>query len=121
MKRVLVIDDVKEFTFPADTGVTYARTLRLAWPELLSRDSWNELWLDHDLGGDDTIRPLVLWLAEQAFSGHAYPVGLIVICSLNIVGVEWMESTLSPYYQVVICDKPQKLEELTGSFEAKWY
>jgi|SRR5665213_2105682 len=119
MKRVLVIDDVKEFAFPADTEVTYARTLDEGFWHLT--DGIDELWLDHDLGGDDTIRPLALKLAADAFNKIHWSIGLIVICSHNVVGVEWMKSTLSPYYPVIVCDTPQHLELLTGSSRAKWY
>jgi len=129
MKRVLVIDDVKEFTFPADCDVQYARTLEDGFAQLerifklplIEAPVEFELWLDHDLGGEDTIRPLCLSLAEMAYYDNTYPLTRIVICSLNPVGIKWMESTLSPYYPVTICDNPQKLGFLLGNSVAKWY
>lgn len=129
MKRVLVIDDVKSFTFPADTEVIYARTLAEGYAQLerifqlplIEAPVKFELWLDHDLGGEDTIRPLCLALAEMAFHGVTYPLSRIVICSLNIVGIEWIESTLSPYYPTIRCSDPANAELLTGSPVAKWY
>jgi hypothetical protein len=112
MKRVLVIDDVKEFTFPADCSVDYARTLddgvlllrAILQTSLINASAEFELWLDHDLGGDDTIRPLVLALAESAFYGDIYPIDRVVICSANPVGVKWIQSTLERYYSVVCYD-----------------
>lgn len=129
MKKVLVIDDVKTFTFPADTEVIYARTLddgfrqleRIFRLPLIEAPSEFELWLDHDLGGEDTIRPLCLALAESAFYGVQYPFSMIIICSLNIVGVEWIESTLNPYYSTRRCGDLVDLELLTGNKLAKWY
>jgi hypothetical protein len=121
MKTVLVIDDVKKFTFPADCEVFYARTLKDGYEWLSALYAVDELWLDHDLGGEDTIRPLVLDLAEDAFNEMPYEAGLIVICSLNIVGVEWIESTLSPYYRTVRCTSPEQLLALNGNSSAVWY
>lgn len=121
MKRVLVIDDEKRFNFPDDWDVTYARTLHDGTAQLVSDDTLDEVWLDHDLGGNDTIRPLVLWLAEQAFNTRTYPIGEIVICSLNVPGQQWIYSTLSPYYRVNLCTSPEQLVERIGSSVAKWY
>jgi hypothetical protein len=107
MLQVVVIDDLKvipELSLRFTNGeVIYLRTLDEAWIWILRSpedESLNELWLDHDLGGDDTIRPLVLWLADRAFHGNPYPVKKIVICSMNPVGVKWIESTLNRYYHV---------------------
>jgi hypothetical protein len=129
MKRVLVIDVVKEFPFPPDTEVVYARTLQDGFDQLwevfrlplIDSPSEFELWLDHDLGGEDTIRPLVLQLAEMAYYGVTYPFSRIVICSLNIVGIEWIESTLWPPYHTVRCTSPEQLNTLIGISVAKWY
>lgn len=127
---ILVIDDVKEFPFPKGTGVIYARNLVdgilcLSNCEAL-KNGLDELWLDHDLGvnliGEEVdIRPICLMLADRAFNGNPYPVGRIVICSLNPVGVDWMWSTLSKYYIVEICNDPEMVFDLLGSNQAKWY
>lgn len=120
MKRVLVIDDEKTFDFPSDWDVTYARTLDEGTTHVIF-GRWEEIWLDHDLGGDDTIRPLVLELAQRAYYGFIYPVDEFVICSLNVVGQKWIESTLNPYYRVSLCTSPKQLEERIGSRVATWY
>jgi len=121
MKTVLVIDDEKSFGFPADWDVIYARTLIDGLLALPICDSFDEVWLDHDLGGEDTIRPLVMLLAERGFRDEPYAIGEIVICSLNIVGQKWIYSTLSPYYKVSLCTSPKQLVERIGSSVAKWY
>lgn len=105
MKTVLVIDDLKSFDFPYDWNIIYARTLEdglkilhgiMYLPSIESPEEL-ELWLDHDLGGDDTIRPLCLMLAEMAYYGSTYPFSRIVICSKNPVGRDWIKSTLRDY------------------------
>lgn len=48
--------------------------------------------LDHDLGGDDTTRPIVLWMCENDF----WPVKTVVH-SANPVGIEWLEGMIERY------------------------
>jgi hypothetical protein len=47
---------------------------------------------DHDLGGDDTTRPVVLWMCENDF----WPVSW-KIHSANPVGREWLAGMLDRY------------------------
>lgn len=105
---ILVIDDLKSFDF-GEQEVIYARNSEAGFAELQRLAQLSlidspvdgiDLWLDHDLGGEDTIRPICLMLAEMAYYGSPYPVEKIVICSMNAVGVEWIYSTLNPYYPV---------------------
>jgi len=48
--------------------------------------------LDHDLGGDDTTRPIVIWMCESNF----WPVE-VRVHSANPVGVEWLEGMIERY------------------------
>lgn len=48
--------------------------------------------LDHDLGGDDTTRPIVLWCCENEF----WPLK-VVVHSANPVGREWLEGMIERY------------------------
>lgn len=48
--------------------------------------------LDHDLGGDDTSRPIILWCCENEF----WPVE-IRVHSANPVGIEWLEGMVKCY------------------------
>lgn len=48
--------------------------------------------LDHDLGGDDTTRPIILWCCENNF----WPVE-VRVHSANPVGVEWLEGMIERY------------------------
>ena len=48
--------------------------------------------LDHDLGGDDTTRPVVIWMCENDFWPNK------VVChSQNPVGRYWIESMIERY------------------------
>ncbi len=61
--------------------------------ELLDRcrdQRLDELWLDHDLGEDDTIWPVVEVLERAAFDGRPLDVGVINIHSANPVGATKM-------------------------------
>ena len=118
---ILVIDDVKTFPFPENVEVIYARTLEDAYVKFINNEHLDQLWLDHDLGNDEDIRPLCLILAELGFNGTPRDIGKIVICSLNPVGIDWMWSTLSPYYELAICNDPKAVFDLLGSNEAIWY
>lgn len=57
--------------------------------------------LDHDLGGDDTSRPIVLWMCENDF----WPVE-VRVHSANPVGVEWLQGMINRYKPVAneTCD-----------------
>ena len=52
----------------------------------------HELSLDHDLGGEDTSRYIVLWFCEADF----WPLE-IKVHSANPVGVEWLEGMIKRY------------------------
>lgn len=49
--------------------------------------------LDHDLGGDDTSRPIVLWCCENDW----WP-DKMVVHSANPVGREWLEGMINRYH-----------------------
>ncbi|MEV5574683.1 Imm21 family immunity protein [Spirillospora sp. NPDC052269] len=61
----------------------------------------DELWLDHDLGGDDSIMPVVTVLEEAAFSGEPFRIGMVYVHSANPSGAETVVRVLSRWgYQV---------------------
>jgi beta-phosphoglucomutase-like phosphatase (HAD superfamily) len=94
----LVIDDVRNFKFPAEYARTSAEGLAA-----LRRDptkQWQEVWFDHDLGGDDTIYPVVHFIEECAFYGQPIPISLCVVHTANPVGRRMIEAALSRVYTV---------------------
>lgn len=48
--------------------------------------------LDHDLGGDDTTRPIVLWFCENDWWPRE-----VRVHSANPVGIEWLEGMIKRY------------------------
>lgn len=48
--------------------------------------------LDHDLGGEDTTRPIVLWMCENEWWPNE-----VVVHSANPVGVQWLEGMIERY------------------------
>ncbi|MFE7069405.1 cyclic-phosphate processing receiver domain-containing protein [Streptomyces sp. NPDC057620] len=66
------------------------------------RDSLiDELWLDHDLGGDDSILPVVTLLEEAAFNGRPFRIGTVYVHSANPIGAETVVRSLTRWnYQV---------------------
>lgn len=85
--RRLWVDDLR----PAPAGWVWVKTSAEAIAAL-EGGTWDELSLDHDLGGDDTTRPVVLWLAEHG----GWP-ERIMVHSANPVGVEWIKGMVARY------------------------
>ena len=114
MKRIVVLDDVRNYPFTdEDDGVTLrnsADCLTFLGYETGVYKHIDELWLDFDLGGVygqlevfDTAMPVALFLAELGFNGAPYPVDKIVIHTMNPVGREAMRSLLVRYGYNVVC------------------
>jgi hypothetical protein len=59
---------------------------------LLAHERIDALSLDHDLGEDDTTRPVVLWMCEN----EVWPKE-IYVHSANPVGVEWLRGMIERY------------------------
>ncbi|WP_216858332.1 cyclic-phosphate processing receiver domain-containing protein [Actinomadura verrucosospora] len=86
-KSVIIgIDDLR----PLPRATQIARTSREGVQLLQEhRDGViDELWLDHDLGGDDSIMPVVTLLEEAAFNGRPFQIGMIFVHSANPSGAE---------------------------------
>ncbi|MFI0449817.1 cyclic-phosphate processing receiver domain-containing protein [Actinomadura sp. 6N118] len=93
MPVILGIDDLR----PLPQATRIARTSREG-VQLLEehRDRQiDELWLDHDLGGDDSILPVVTLLEEAAFNGQPFQIGMIFVHSANPSGAETMVRALT--------------------------
>ncbi|NDU74612.1 hypothetical protein GWI34_18535 [Actinomadura sp. DSM 109109] len=96
---IIGIDDLR----PLPRVTRIARTSREG-VQLLEehRDGFiDELWLDHDLGGDDSIMPVVTVLEEAAFNGHPLQIGVIFVHSANPSGAETVVRVLKRWnYEV---------------------
>jgi hypothetical protein len=98
---IVLVDDLRSFVDgrPAEVARSSA-----AGVDLLSRHRdhrLDELWLDHDLGGDDTIWPVVEVLERAAFDHQPFDVGVIVIHSANPAGAAKMAQSLRRWHYPV--------------------
>ncbi|GAA3700224.1 cyclic-phosphate processing receiver domain-containing protein [Gordonia hankookensis] len=84
----LWVDDLR----PAPVGWRWCTTSAAAIDALSGSEPVDELSLDHDLGGDDTTRPIVLWMCE-----HGVWPEEVRVHSANPVGVEWLEGMIARY------------------------
>ncbi len=84
--RVVLIDDLRSFV---DGRKAHVARTSADGIELLGRYRdlhLDELWLDHDLGQDDTIWPVVEVLERAAFEDRAFDIGVVVVHSANPAG-----------------------------------
>jgi hypothetical protein len=93
-RRIILIDDLRSFVDGRHAEI--ART-SAAGVVLLNRHRGlrlDELWLDHDLGGDDTIWPVVEILERAAFDEDPFDIGVIYVHSANPAGAAKMAQAL---------------------------
>lgn len=85
----LYIDDLR----PAPRGWALAKTSAEAIAILEASPVFEEISFDHDLGGEDTTRKVVLWLCENEdkWPERAY------VHSFNPVGREWLTGMINRY------------------------
>jgi hypothetical protein len=97
----VVIDDLR--THP-DSGVHLRTSAQaLAWLRENRDAHITELWLDHDLGGEDTIRPVVLFLEEACFNDEPFDIETIYVHTASPVGADYISSSnlLKKHYNIV--------------------
>lgn len=85
--KKLWVDDLR----PAPDGWLWAKTSAQA-VEFLATVAVDTVSLDHDLGGDDTTRVIVLWLCEH----DAWP-ATVHVHTANPVGREWLTGMCARY------------------------
>lgn len=92
------VDDIR----PAPDGWIWAKTSEDAIEWLKVSQYCNSPWcgtctieemsLDHDLGGTDTTRPVVMWMTAHDFWPNE-----VKVHSANPVGIEWLEGMIERY------------------------
>lgn len=87
----LWVDDLRK---PPDSTWVWSKTSRNTIDTLMFAGigEITEMSLDHDLGGDDTTRPVVLWMCEN----NKWP-DSIGVHTANPVGREWLEGMVARY------------------------
>lgn len=120
--RTLMIDDMRipKMTKQNMDNIVLATNLDEAFA-LLDSEPWGFFYLDHDLGGNETIRPFIRHLEKNSgkFKG--------VICYLissNPAGLDYMKAALDKagYLAIILSEQEKSLlfdyrswEDLTGS------
>jgi hypothetical protein len=79
----ILVDDLRSFRDGRAAVVARSSAAALLAIRDLGDAFIHELWLDHDLGGDDTIRPVSAYLEEVAYFGKPLNVGVIYVHSAN--------------------------------------
>ena len=80
----VLVDDVRGFKDERPALIARSSQEALALLDELGRMRIDHLWLDHDLVGDDTIRPVVDWMVQLANTGSPLNVGQIHVHSSNV-------------------------------------
>ncbi|MEN3615426.1 cyclic-phosphate processing receiver domain-containing protein [Plantactinospora sp. ZYX-F-223] len=113
---MVLVDDLRSFVDGRSAEV--ART-SAAGVELLGRyrdRRLDELWLDHDLGGDDAIWPVVEVLERAAFDERPFDVGVINVHSANPAGAAKTALVLRHWgYRVRIASGSTEVGYLDGT------
>lgn len=90
---ILGIDDLRPLPWTTRIARSSGEGVKLLQEH---RDSFiDELWLDHDLGGDDSILPVVTLMEEAAFSGRPFRIGTVFVHSANPMGAETVVRSLT--------------------------
>ncbi|GAB3868327.1 cyclic-phosphate processing receiver domain-containing protein [Dactylosporangium cerinum] len=85
-RTVVLVDDLRSFVDGRAAEVARTSAAGVAVLERHRGRRIDELWLDHDLGGDDTIWPVVEVLELAAFEGRPFDIGVVFIHSANPPG-----------------------------------
>ena len=90
----VLVDDVRGFRDERPALVARSSQEALALLEGLGDKRIDDLWLDHDLGGEDTIRPVIDLLVRLARKGSPN-VELVHIHTANVGAGHWMRLELA--------------------------
>jgi hypothetical protein len=112
---VVLVDDLRSFVDGRRAEI--ART-SASGVELLNRyrdRRLDELWLDHDLGEDDTTWPVVEVLERAAFEERPFDIGIINVHSANPAGAAKLVQVLRHWgYRVQVASGSADLKHLAG-------
>ncbi|MEU4714358.1 cyclic-phosphate processing receiver domain-containing protein [Micromonospora purpureochromogenes] len=84
--RIVLVDDLRSFVDGRTAQVARTSAAGIEGLERHRGQRLDELWLDHDLGGDDTIWPVVEVLERAAFEGRPFDIGVVYVHSANPAG-----------------------------------
>jgi hypothetical protein len=84
--RVVLVHDLRSFADGRSADVARTSAAGVAVLQRYRDERVDELWLDHDLGENDTIWPVVEVLERAAFEGRPVDVGVVYVHSANPTG-----------------------------------
>ncbi|MBE1490694.1 cyclic-phosphate processing receiver domain-containing protein [Plantactinospora soyae] len=114
-RRILLIDDLRSFVDGRSAEVARTSGDGVALLGRQRTQRVDELWLDHDLGEDDTIWPVVEMLELAAFEGHPFDVGVVYVHSANPTGAARMAQALGRWgYRVRVVSGSSEVGYLGG-------
>jgi len=90
----VLIDDVRGFRDARPALIARSSSEALKLLEGLGCKRIDHLWLDHDLGGADSIRPVVELMVQLANRGSPLNVGQVHIHTANVGAGHWMRLEL---------------------------
>ncbi|MET8648444.1 cyclic-phosphate processing receiver domain-containing protein [Nocardia aurea] len=88
----LYVDDERSAPDGWTRVMTSAAALELLANAREAGQSVDALSLDHDLGGDDTTRPIVMWMCE-----HEWWPTRVSVHSMNPIGRQYLEEMVRRY------------------------
>jgi hypothetical protein len=98
---ILLIDDIREFAHIPRNEYTLAKTVEVGLEVLKSEEKCSEVWLDHDMGFNSTIWPVVDYMVHRARSNSPLDIDTIFVHSANPYGARTMITALSQWYPKV--------------------
>lgn len=92
--NILLIDDLRNFldevlvNLDDEDVITIARNSTEAMNILINNPDtqWEQIWFDHDLGGDDRAMGIMDWMNEKATNGNPINVKTILVHTDNSEG-----------------------------------
>jgi hypothetical protein len=90
----VLVDDVREFRDARPALLARSSQEALTLLDELGGKRIDHLWLDHDLGGEDTLGPVVDLMVQLARTGSPLDVGQVHIHTANIGAGRWMGDQL---------------------------
>ena len=91
----VLVDDLRGFKDERPALVACSSRKAIELLEGLGDRRVDHLWLDHDLGGEDTIQPVIDLLVRLARTGSPLDVGLVHIHTANVGAGHWMRLELA--------------------------
>ncbi|MEU4220424.1 cyclic-phosphate processing receiver domain-containing protein [Actinoplanes sp. NPDC026623] len=114
--RVVLVDDLRSFVDGRNAEVARTSAAGILMLNRYREQRLDELWLDHDLGEDDTIWPVIEVLERAAFEERPFDIGVIHIHSANPAGAGKMAQTLRRWgYHTRIASGSAEVGYLSGS------